>query len=213
MHCTIKAHIKGTSVKTAHHFVRSWLSCRTTANCTRTTRRCNNSNTNCTATTFLFGENQAISTETRRGIWPAGPTIPPVESEGIPKEDPKSACQTGKCGHPKAWQWVRCDNCQLWFHSLCAGVRPKKAECTLALSVIWHHRFSQETLTDTFFCISSMHITPVIQVSSFSQSNLCLNIDDPTLSGSTQRCSFVIKWIPLKRRLWSGLECILLSTQ
>ena len=40
----------------------------------------------------------------------------------------KSSCQSGECGHSRARQWIGCDHCTRWYHCLCVGIRPKKAE-------------------------------------------------------------------------------------
>ena len=45
-------------------------------------------------------------------------------------DDPKSVCQTGNCGHPKARQWIACDLCPRWHHCLCAGISHKNAKST-----------------------------------------------------------------------------------
>ena len=54
---------------------------------------------------------------------PAANDIPPP-----PPTDLKSACQTGRCKHPKARKWVQCDYCPLWYHCLCAGIPYKMAQ-------------------------------------------------------------------------------------
>ena len=66
------------------------------------------------------------------GINPAGAhsTTPPSAeaSTATPDDASRSPCQTGDCGHPRARLWIACDQCQRWYHCLCAGVSLKKAK-------------------------------------------------------------------------------------
>ena len=66
------------------------------------------------------------------GINPAGAhsTMPPSDeaSTATPDDASRSPCQTGDCGHPRARLWIACDQCQRWYHCLCAGVSLKKAK-------------------------------------------------------------------------------------
>ena len=50
-----------------------------------------------------------------------------AQCPAVPNKEPKSSCQDGECGHPKARQWIGCDHCPRWYHCICVAVTHKKA--------------------------------------------------------------------------------------
>lgn len=50
-----------------------------------------------------------------------------VATSDAGEADLKSSCQSGEWGHPRARQWVGCDQCSHWYRCLCMGLRHKKA--------------------------------------------------------------------------------------
>ena len=116
------------------------------------------------------------------GINPAGAhsTTPPSTeaSTATPDDASKSLCQTGDCGHPRARLWIACDQCQRWYHCLCAGVSDKKSQVRALrmLSLLLDTRLTiYTTILTLIHLLSSIHDRrtpfyprPIIDVSTTS---------------------------------------------
>ena len=100
-----------------------------------------------------------------------------VASTATPDDVPRSPCQTGDCGHPRARLWIACDQCQRWYHCLCASVaQESQVRALRMLSLLLDTRLTiYTTILTLIHLLSSIHDRrtpfyprPIIDVSTTS---------------------------------------------